>query len=266
MAGLISPSEAAGQLGVTDAMLRQLASDRYYGNWLEAPRDDRNYRRYTERDMALLRHVLRAERRGLPHKVIRESLQVRGVDAVLEESLGAEELNPMLQEQNTRLLNEKATLLQEREHWLTVKDALKDEIQGLKDQVREAEAMVNRVRLAGYAFSKDADERIAGLRRNVTSMERELAEAEAQHGRAMENLKEVQVQIQSAWNRLFHGGRLATQLTEAVVRVETSGDKVKRVREDFRHLLALVDGFILGEIQAAVGLPARAGEDEATIA
>lgn len=267
MSGLISPTDAAAELGITDAMLRQLASERYYGNWIEAPRDERNYRRYTERDMALLRHVLRAERRGLPHKMIRESLQVRGVDAVLAESLGAEELNPMLQAQNARLLNENATLLRERELWLKQRERQNDELQALKDQVRSAEELSTRVRLAGWHFTRDAEERITGMRRNIVSMEREMADSEEQYVLAMANLKALQTQVASAWDRLVHGRRLSTHLTEAVVRLETTDQRRKRVRDDFAHLLMLVDGFILGEIQAAVQLPAAAEKDgEATTA
>jgi DNA-binding transcriptional MerR regulator len=264
MAGLISPHEAAVSLGISEAMLRQLASDRYYAYWLEAPRDERNYRSYTERDMALLRHVLRTERRGIPHKVIRESLQSRGVDAVLSDSLGAEELNPMLQAQNARLLNENAVLVRERESWLQERQRQQEDLQALKDQVRDAEQLAARVRLAGYAFAKDAEERISAIRRSIASMDRELVEAEEQYRKAVINLKETREQLASFWTRLLRGGALSGKLAEALVRLETADQRRQRVQADFANLLMLADGFILGEIQSAVQLPAQTDDKAAT--
>lgn len=245
-----SPGQVAELLGLKDGMLRLLAGQQYYAEWLETPRNQRRDRLYTPRDVAILKFVVFKHKEGCSYELIKEMLRTRGPDECIREELDAKSGLMYLQQELERLRNEQATLLRQ----LQVAVA---EGSNQADINRRLERYLYVVHRTASEFAADARSRIQKMQDTLLRLKGEMAESDDQFTQALANVRSVEEQIGAPGlvNRLrliTAGGALAKQLTEARVRLEVAERERNRTREAYDQVLGLANQFMLERLQEAI--------------
>lgn len=241
---LITPTEAARQIGISPDVLRLWSQDGYFGPWLDAPRTPSGHRRYTQRDLAICGLIKRwheADRLSYPD--IRQRFEAHGADRCLQMSLGSDAHNEVLQEETERLRRELADLQLE-----------KGQLQDAKVALEHEKAFVQRQWDAARAATVVAAQGIDAKRLQA---ERELEWLEHAQRRAIRHLQEAQEALtrMGIWSWLTGGRQRAlVHVQEARVEYEEATERLNVMRQTLEQIsmahLREVLGLPSGEVAA----------------
>jgi DNA-binding transcriptional MerR regulator len=254
---LTSPGEAAKQLGLSDAMLRQLAGPNYYGRWLEAEspgQGGRHGRMYTERDVLLLRYVIRTEKRGTSHKKIKADIEEYGLDAVLQSAVSAEEAVPVLADEVARLRLAAAkaqaeTAAARREHQ-TLQAEMEQRVALMRAQIAATEAEAdkvhtafNEVRAGALLISQQVEVWQTRVEQNLKAIQGSRVRIRAERTKISDAVSASHSRLGSFKGWLLGRGDIREELREAQVRLE----QLEAAEQDIEHVETMMFG-ILAEL------------------
>lgn len=259
---LTSPGEAAKLLGISEAMLRQLAGEGYYGRWIEAESPGQGGRRgrmYTERDMALLRYVVRTEKRGTPHKRIKQDLEEYGLDAVLRTAIAAEDAVPALTESVERLRLEVAKAHEERDGLQRAKQQLEAAMEqqrqqmeasqaGVEAELSQARALHSQVRAGALVISRQVEIWKERVQANLNNLGATRARLQAERAKVNETIASAEGRIATLKGWILDRGAIRAEMREARVRLE-------RIEEVEREISAVENAMmmVIVELQGNLG-------------